>query len=59
MTDTIPTNAMTTMSTNSVGKSLRYKIDCYFLYTVLLVIISLVIIAIAYYHCKGKNALAQ
>ena len=45
----ISTNVTSTMSTNSDGKRVRYKIDCYILHTVLLVIISLFIIAIICY----------
>ena len=35
-----------TMSTNSEYKKVRYKMDCFILHTLLLVIISLLIIAI-------------
>ena len=39
VTNTISANVMSTMSTNSDGKNVSYKIDCYILLTVLLVII--------------------
>ena len=42
MTNTIPTN----VSTNSDGKKVRFKMDCYILHIVLLKIILLFIIAI-------------
>ena len=60
MTSTIETNA----SINCHNKNVRYKIDCYILHTVLLVIILLLIIAIICYHYatykskqKGTDAL--
>ena len=46
MTNTVTTNVISTMSTNSEYKKVRYKIDCFILHTLLLVIISLFIIAI-------------
>ena len=46
MTNAIRTN----MSANSDGKKKRYKMDCYILHTVLLVITLLFIIAIICYH---------
>ena len=39
MTNTISINVMSTVSKNSDDKKVRYKIDCYILHTVLLVII--------------------
>ena len=54
MTNTIATN----VSTNSDGKKVRYKMDCYILHTVLLVITLSMIITIIYYHyAKLKNIL--
>ena len=54
MTNTIATN----VSTNSDGKKVRYKMDCYILHTVLLVImLSLIITIICYHHSKLKNIL--
>ena len=41
MTNTIPTNVTSIMSTNSYDKKIRYKMDSYILYTILLVIILL------------------
>ena len=46
MTNNIARN----VSINSDGKKVRYKIDCYILHTVLLVIIFLLIITIICYH---------
>ena len=46
MTNTVTTNVISTMSTNSEYKKVRYKMDCFILHTLLLVIISLFIIAI-------------
>ena len=46
ITYTIAANA----SINSDNKKVRYKIDCYILHTVLLVIILLLIITITSYH---------
>ena len=56
MTNTIPT----TVSINSDGKKVKYKIDCYILHEVLLVIILLLITTIICYHyvkhrSKQKN----
>ena len=39
-----------TISTNFQNKKGRYKMDCYILHTVLLLIILLFIIAIVFYH---------
>ena len=41
---------MSTMSINSDGKKVRYKMNCYILHTVLLVVILLFIIVIICYH---------
>ena len=46
MTNTVTTNVISTMSTNSEYKKVRYKMDCFILHALLLVIISLFIIAI-------------
>ena len=46
ITNTIAANA----SINSDNKKVRYKIDCYILHTVLLVIVLLLIITITSYH---------
>ena len=52
MANTIATN----VPTNSDGKIVRYKMDCYILHTVLLVIIlSLIITIICYHYAKLKN----
>ena len=54
MTNTIAAN----VSTNSDGKKVRYKMDCYTLHTVLLVImLSLIITIICYHYAKLKNIL--
>ena len=53
-TNTIATN----VSTNSDGKKVRYKMDCYILHTVLLVItLSMIITIICYHYAKLKNIL--
>ena len=44
----------TNVSTNSDGKKVRYRMDCYILHRVLLMIILLFIIAIICYH-YGKH----
>ena len=49
MTNTIATNATSTVSISCHNKKVRYKIDCYVLQTVLLVIILLLIITIICY----------
>ena len=52
--NTISKNAAITVSINRHNKKLRYKIDCYILHTVLLVIKLLLIITITCYHlCKA------
>ena len=54
MTNTVTIN----VSTNSDGKKVRYKMDCYILHNVLLVImLSLIITIICYHHSKLKNIL--
>ena len=54
MTNTIPKNMTNTISpnvsTNSDDKEVKYQMDCYILYTVLLVIILQFIVAIICYH---------
>ena len=45
MANTVPTNVMSTMLRNSADKNVRYKLNCYIVHTVLLVIILLLIIA--------------
>ena len=47
--NTMPKNVTSTLATN-VHKKLVYKMDCYILHTVLLVIIFLFIIAIICHH---------
>ena len=54
MTNTVTTNVISTMSTNSEYKKVRYKMDCFILHTLLLVIISLFIIAIIMQN-MGQN----
>ena len=46
----VPTYVMSTVSTNSYNKKVRYKMGCYILHTVLLVIILLFIITIICYR---------
>ena len=46
----LPNTITTNLSTNSVAKKVRYKIDCYILDTGLLVIILFLIIGITCYH---------
>ena len=54
MTNTVTIN----VSTNSDGKKVRYKMDCYILHTVLLVItLSMIITIICYHYAKLKNIL--
>ena len=50
MTNSTSTNVTCTMPTNSDGKKVRYKIDCYISHTLLKVILLLFVIAIIYYH---------
>ena len=52
VTNTVITKVTRTVPINSDGKNVRYKMDCYILYTVLLVDILLFIIPIACYHCE-------
>ena len=53
---------MSFVSTNSDGKNVRYKMDFYTLYSVLLVIMLLLTIAVICYHYtiirQSKNILA-
>ena len=51
------TNTVTTnVSTNFEDKNVRYKIDCYILHTVLLVIkLLLIITIICYYYAKHRS----
>ena len=58
----VSTTVTIIVSTNFCNKSVRYKMNCYILHTVLLVIIVVFIIAIIYYHfvkhkSKRKNIL--
>ena len=46
----VPKNVTSTFSTNFYNKKVRYKMSCYLIHTVLLVIILLFIIAIKGYH---------
>ena len=56
MTNTISAN----VSTNSNGKKVRYKMDCYIFHTVLIVIILLFIIAIiCYRYAKHSSKLKK
>ena len=50
MTNTASINVMSTVSKNSDDKKVRYKVDCYILHTVLLVITWLYIITIICSH---------
>ena len=50
------TNVTSTASKNSDDKKIRYKVDCYILDTVLLVIILLFIIAIICYHYAKQRS---
>ena len=52
ITNTIATN----VSTNFEDKNVRYKIDCYILHTILLVIkLLLIITIICYYYAKHRS----
>ena len=53
VTDIVSTNA----SINFDDKKVRYKMDCYILHTVLLVITLLLIIAIIYHYAKHRSKL--
>ena len=56
--NTMQTNIASTASINYNDKKVRYKIDCYILYTVLLVIILLLIITtICYRSIKHRPKL--
>ena len=50
VTKTIPTNVTSTLLTASDDKKVKYKMDCYILHTVLLVITLLFMIVIIYYN---------
>ena len=50
VTNTILTNITSTVLVNSDDKKVKYKMDCYILYIVLLVIILPLIIAIIWCH---------
>ena len=58
VTSTKSANAMSTMLTNSDDKKVRYKMDCYILQTILLVIILIFKIAIICYQF-GKHRSKQ
>ena len=54
--DSVSTNFTSTVSTNIHNKKVRYKLDCYFLHKVLLVIVFIFIIAITcYYYSKYRS----
>ena len=55
----IPTNVRSTMSTNSEDKKVRYKMVCYILHIILLLIILLFTIALNWYHCTKNNIKAK
>ena len=62
MTNTMSTNVTSTVAITSDDKKVKYKIDCYILYKVLLVIILLIIMPIICYPyvkhgSKQKNVL--
>ena len=54
----VSANTTSTMLTNSNDKKVRYKMECYTLRTILLMIILLFIIAIIWYHYR-KHRLKQ
>ena len=54
VTNVVLTKVTRTVPINSDDKNVRYKMDCYILYTVLLVDILLFIIPIVRYHCVKK-----
>ena len=54
----VSANVTSTMLTNSNDKKVRYKMECYTLRTILLMIILLFIIAIKWYHYR-KHRLKQ
>ena len=57
MTNTVSTNVASTISTNSDGEKVRYKMDSYILYTVLLVIkLIFIIVIIFYYYTKHSKS---
>ena len=54
----VSTNVTSTVSINCHNKKVRYKIDCYILHKVLLVIILLLTITIiCYYYAKHRSKL--
>ena len=56
MTNIISTNVTSTLSMDSDDKKVRYKMDCYILHAILLVIILLFITTIICYYTKiGEN----
>ena len=55
VTNIISTNVTSTVSTNSDNKKVKYRMDCYALHTVLLLIILLFINAIICYHCAKRR----
>ena len=55
----IPTNVRSTMSTNSEDKKVRYKMVCYILHIILLLIILIFTIALNCYHCTKNNIKAK
>ena len=58
--DIVSTNVTSTISINSEDKKVRYKMDCYILHTVLLVIILLFMISIICYHyAKHRSKLKK
>ena len=58
VTSIISANVTITMLKNSDDKKVRYKIDCYILHTVLLVIMLLFIITtICYHYAKHRSKL--
>ena len=48
--DSVSTTVTSTVTTNFCNKKVRYKMDCYILHTVLLVIILLFMVTIICYH---------
>ena len=60
VTNTIITNIASAVLVNSDDKKVKYKMDCYILYIVLLVIMLPLIIAIIWCHyTEKKNVLAH
>ena len=56
VTNAISTSVTSTGSINYDDKKVRYKMDCYILYTALLMIILLFIIAIICDHCTKHRS---